>query len=283
MCGIAGVISKNNIKAFDKEKIKSLMYSRGPDKQDSFISNENGVSLNLYASRLKILDIDERSDQPFKFDESILIYNGEIYNYLEIKNELIGLGYKFKTNSDTEVLIQAYKKWGTECVKKFDGMWSFCIYDQKNNKIVISRDFFGEKPLFIYFDNLNLIFGSEIKYLLFFDNKLNNLNYKKIENFLLNGYKSLFKNEETFFKNINFVKPGEILELDLSNFQLSKKKYFPFKKIEISSEEKIYSNQIKDIFIEDYKKRLRSDVPISFCLSGGIDSSSLVSVAKKKI
>ena len=211
MCGIAGVISKNYLKTFDEQKIKSLMYSRGPDKQDSFISNENGVSLNLYASRLKILDIEERSNQPFKFDELILIYNGEIYNYLEIKNELIGLGYKFKTNSDTEVLIQAYKKWGTECVKKFDGMWSFCIYDQKNNKIVLSRDFFGEKPLFIYFDNLNLIFGSEIKYLLFFDNKLNNLNYEKIENFLFNGYKSLFKNEETFFKNINFVKPGEIL------------------------------------------------------------------------
>ncbi len=282
MCGIAGVISKNFFKTPDEEKIKSLMYSRGPDKQDSFISNENGLSLNLYASRLKILDIDERSNQPFIFDELILIYNGEIYNYLEIKNELIGLGFKFKTNSDTEVLIQAYKKWGSECVKKFDGMWSFCIYDQKENKIVISRDFFGEKPLFIYFDNLNLIFGSEIKYLLFFDNKLNNLNYEKIENFLLNGYKSLFKNEETFFKKINFVKPGEILELNLDTFQLSKKRYFPFKKIEISSDEENYSNQIKDIFIEDYKKRLRSDVPISFCLSGGIDSSALVSIAKKK-
>ena len=127
MCGIAGVISKNYLKTFDEQKIKSLMYSRGPDKQDSFISNENGISLNLYASRLKILDIEERSNQPFKFDELILIYNGEIYNYLEIKNELIGLGYKFKTNSDTEVLIQAYKKWGTECVKKFDGMWSLYL------------------------------------------------------------------------------------------------------------------------------------------------------------
>ena len=103
---------------------------------------------------------------------------------------------------------------------------------------------------------MNLIFGSEIKYLLFFDNKLNNLNYEKIENFLFNGYKSLFKNEETFLKNINFVKPGEILELDLNTFQLSK--IFLLKKLEISSEEKTYSNQIKDTFIEDYKKRIRS-------------------------
>ncbi len=282
MCGIAGVISKNYFKAPDLEKIKSLMFTRGPDKQDCFIFNENGISLNLYASRLKILDIEERSNQPFKFDEFILIYNGEIYNYLEIKKELIELGYNFKTNSDTEVLIQAYKKWGIDCIKRLDGMWSFCIYDQKKNKIVLSRDFFGEKPLFIYFDDKNLIFGSEIKYLFFFDKSLNNLNFNKIENFLLNGYKSLFKNEETFFEKINFVKPGEILELRLDSFQLTKKKYFPFKKIDISSDKNDYIDHIKDIFIQDYKKRLRSDVPISFCLSGGIDSSTLVSLAKKK-
>ena len=153
---------------------------------------------------------------------------------------------------------------------------------KKKNKIVLSRDFFGEKPLFIYFDDKNLIFGSEIKYLFFFDKSLNNLNFNKIENFLLNGYKSLFKNEETFFEKINFVKPGEILELRLDSFQLTKKKYFPFKKIDISSDKNDYIDHIKDIFIQDYKKRLRSDVPISFCLSGGIDSSTLVSLAKKK-
>ncbi|MDC0939990.1 asparagine synthase (glutamine-hydrolyzing) [Candidatus Pelagibacter sp.] len=282
MCGIAGVISKNYFVVPDEKKIKHLMRSRGPDKQDSFIANNNGLSLNLYASRLKILDIDERSNQPFKHDEFILIYNGEIYNYLEIRKELEELGYIFKTKSDTEVLIQAYKKWGIDCIKKFDGMWSFCIYDQKKNKIILSRDFFGEKPLFVFFDNNTLIFGSEIKYLFFFDKKLNNLNYDKIENFLLNGYKSLYKNNDTFFKKISFVKPGEVLELELNNFKLTKKKYFPFKKIDISSEEKINTEHIKKTFIEDYKKRLRSDVPISFCLSGGIDSSTLVSIAKKQ-
>lgn len=281
MCGIAGVISKSYFKIADKDKIKSLMYNRGPDQQNAFTHSDNHFHLNLYASRLKILDINERSNQPYIFDDLILIYNGEIYNYLEIRNELIQLGYKFKTSSDTEVLIQSYKRWGTECVKRFDGMWSFCIYDKSKKKIVISRDFFGEKPLFINFDNNNLIFGSEIKYLLFFKKNLNDLNYNKIESFLLNGYKSLFKNQETFFKDIYFVKPGEILELDLNTFQLTKKIEFPFKKIEISPDEKIYSNQIKNIFIDDYKKRLRSDVPISFCLSGGVDSSALVSIAKK--
>ena len=133
MCGIAGVVSKNYFVDPDEKKIKHLMQSRGPDKQDSFITNKNGLSVNLYASRLKILDIDERSNQPFKFDELTLIYNGEIYNYLEIRKELEELGYIFKTKSDTEVLIQAYKKWGIDCIKKFDGMWSFCIYDQKKN------------------------------------------------------------------------------------------------------------------------------------------------------
>ena len=150
------------------------------------------------------------------------------------------MGHKFKTNSDTEVLAQSYFRWGIDCIKKFDGMWSFCIYDEKENRIILSRDFFGEKPLFYYFNGKkNLIFGSEINYLKFFKPSLNQINYKKINDFLVNGYKSIFSNNETYFKNIYFLELGEILKLDLKNF---KKKNI---KIDIFKKENVPSNEIE--------------------------------------
>ena len=109
-----------------------MMFSRGPDQQGKFLKKTKNLYIQLYSSRLKIIDIENKeSDQPFIFENIKLIFNGEIYNYLEIRKELESLGHKFKTNSDTEVLAQSYFRWGIDCIKKFDGMWSFCIYDEK--------------------------------------------------------------------------------------------------------------------------------------------------------
>ena len=154
MCGIAGTINKNEKHDdFNFNEIKRMMFSRGPDQQGKFLKKTKNLYIQLYSSRLKIIDIENKeSDQPFIFENIKLIFNGEIYNYLEIRKELESLGHKFKTNSDTEVLAQSYFRWGIDCIKKFDGMWSFCIYDEKENKIILSRDFFGEKPLFYYFN-----------------------------------------------------------------------------------------------------------------------------------
>ncbi len=284
MCGIAGTINKNEKHDdFNFNKIKRMMFSRGPDQQGKFLKKTKNLYIQLYSSRLKIIDIENKeSDQPFIFENIKLIFNGEIYNYLEIRKELASLGHKFKTNSDTEVLAQSYFRWGIDCIKKFDGMWSFCIYDEKENKIILSRDFFGEKPLFYYFNEKNLIFGSEINYLKFFKPSLYQINYKKVNDFLVNGYKSIFSNSETYFKNIYFLKPGEILELDLKNFKKKNIKIDIFKKENVPSNEIELNEMIRERFLNSYKKRLRSDVPVNFCLSGGIDSSSLVSIAKKK-
>ena len=204
MCGIAGYITKKKYINFSFEvaskKLKELMKNRGPDQQGSFCHTLNNYIINLFSSRLSIIDLDTRSNQPFKTNDTVLIFNGEIYNYVELKKELQEKNVHFKTNSDTEVLIKAYECWGEECVNHIDGMWSFCIYDYKNNKIFLSRDNFGEKPLYYFFDGNNLIFGSEIKYVQCLSNNssLKKINFYKINDYIQKGYKSLNKNNETF-------------------------------------------------------------------------------------
>ncbi len=291
MCGIAGYITKKKYFNFSFNKtsdnLKKLMKNRGPNQQGSFQYNYSHSSINLFSSRLSIIDLDKRSNQPFKLKDLILIFNGEIYNYLEIKKFLINKKYKFKTQSDTEVLIKAYEYWGEECVKHFDGMWAFCIFDKKKNKIFLSRDNFGEKPFFYYIDGNNLVFGSEIKYLKEILNKNipKTINENKVYDYLAKGYKSLHKNNETFYKNIFELEQGSNLILNLKSFKLIKKQYFNYKnltQIKTSNDPQENIENIKNLLTESMKLRLRSDVPLAFCLSGGVDSASLVSLCYKK-
>lgn len=281
MCGIAGHISKNK-KNININEIAKTMYSRGPDQQGHFKNEKNGTYINLFSSRLKIIDLNERSNQPFFSDGLVLIYNGEIYNFLEIKNELIAENFIFKTESDTEVVLNAYKKWGLDFIKKFDGMWAIAIYDRNENKLVLSRDFLGEKPLFLYKRNNDIIFGSEINYIFKLNKKKESLNFKKINKFLSCGYKSINKNTDTFFENIHHVSPGEIIVFNLDNFSMSSKISSMIEKCPVPNNKIEAQDFVKETFFTEYKKRLRSDVPLAYCLSGGIDSSTLVSIAKKK-
>ena len=269
------------------KKLKYLMKNRGPDQQGSFQHKNENINLNLFSSRLRIIDLDKRSNQPFKTKNFVLIFNGEIYNYLEIRKFLIEKKYKFHTKSDTEVLLKAYEYWGEKCVDHFDGMWAFCIFDYKKNHIFISRDNFGEKPLYYHFDGKNLIFGSEIKYLneILHKNLPKKINHNKIYDYLAKGYKSLNKNNSTFYDGILLLEQGHNLLLDLKTFKLKKIKYLDIKKLtskNVSKDLKENINNIKLLLIESLKLRLRSDVPIAFCLSGGVDSASLVSLCYKE-
>lgn len=281
MCGIAGHISKNK-KEININEIAKAMYSRGPDQQGYFKDEKNGAFINLFSSRLKIIDLNDRSNQPFFSDDLVLIYNGEIYNYLEVKKELINENFVFQTDSDTEVVLCAYKKWGLDFVKKLDGMWTIAIYDRNKNKLILSRDFLGEKPLFLYNRYNEITFGSEINYIFKLNKKKESLNFKKINQFLSCGYKSINKNKETFFQNIYQLGPGEIIEINLNNFSITSKTLSMIEKYPVPCDKKEVENFVKEIFFTEYKKRLRSDVPLAYCLSGGVDSSTLVSIAKKK-
>jgi len=290
MCGIAGYITNKKYLNFSFEKasknLKLIMRNRGPDQQSSFCHTSNNYIVNLFSSRLSIIDLDPRSSQPFKSGDLIIIFNGEIYNYIELKKYLQNKKIQFKTNSDTEVLLKSYEYWGENCVDHFDGMWAFCIYDRKKNKVFISRDNFGEKPLYYYSDKNNLFFGSEIKFIHELSQKkdLKKINFLKINNYIYNGYKSLHKTNDTFFENIYELEPGTNLTLDLNKFNLKTKKYLDRKEItsvNVSKNLEENVSEIKKLLFKSLELRLRSDVPIAFCLSGGIDSASLVSICYK--
>ncbi len=282
MCGIAGYFGNSDISKFKIKKTLEIMKNRGPDSQNynEIISKKKKVI--FLHSRLSIIDLKNRSNQPFYSEGFCIIFNGEIYNYIELRNALIKKNIKFKTNSDTEVLLNYYKYYGVECLKYFEGMWSFAIYDFKKKIIFLSRDRFGEKPLYYLVDDQNkFFFGSEIKFIRTLSTKNLNINYDKISKFLNFGYKSQKKDNEFFFKKIKEVKKGEYLIIN-NDSKIKLVKYWA-PKIKINNKVSLNETilKTKQNLIQSLKIRTRADVPIAFTLSGGIDSASLVSVASK--
>ena len=227
MCGIAGYVNfnKKSILNFSAGDLLNVMKNRGPNFQSSFEFKNLKYSLNLFSSRLSIIDLEKRSNQPFRIGNYTLVFNGEIYNYLELKNKLKKLGHQFKTNSDTEVLLKSFIQWGRKCDEMFDGMWAYAIFDKKMNRLYFSRDNFGQKPFYYYYDENNLVFGSEIKYL-FKIGCLKEINYQKLEKYLNLGYRSIYQNNQTFFKNIKSLESGTNLEIDLVNKKILTTIYF---------------------------------------------------------
>ena len=283
MCGISGFISKKElVKENSIYSTLDLMKLRGPDYCNSFEKNYQDSKLALLHSRLNIIDLNERSNQPFIVDNLKLIFNGEIYNYLELKENLKHK-YKFKTNSDTEVLIRAYQEYGEKCVNYFEGMWAFAIWDEKKQELFLSRDPFGEKPLYYYLTQNGFFFGSEIKFIKSLCKKDFKKNVELIKKNLFLGYKSLFKNNETYYNEIYNLENGTNLKINL-NLNLIKKKYWsPKFKLNKNLSRIDAVKGAKHYLSESLKLRLRSDVPLAFCLSGGIDSSALVSIASKEL
>lgn len=268
MCGIVGLIALGDLREA-KEKFAnalSLLSHRGPDFQD-FIRYKRCF---LGHTRLSIIDLDLRSNQPMEYkDKYILVYNGEIYNYKELREELYLQGYRFHTQGDAEVLLCAYDFWGEKCVEHFNGMWAFALLDKAKNKLFCSRDRFGEKPFFYYKDDKRFIFASEIKAILPFLKSIK-VNIPAMIPFIVRGNVDCYKNE-TFFKDIYRLNPSQNLVVDLENLNFKKSLYY-----EIATQEIRVQNPAQHLrmLLEDsIKLRLRSDVPIGSCLSGGLDSS----------
>lgn len=279
MCGILAYISNKEIKHNKISNIKNLMKCRGPDDQSYRKISFGKKNLHLFHSRLSIQDLNNRSNQPYIFSNYILIFNGEIYNFKELKKKL---NKRFKTLSDTEVILYYYDLYKEKCFEFFEGMWSIVIYDTKKEKIIASRDRFGEKPLFFLKKNNEILISSQISYINKILDNSQNFNSKKINNFLHFGYKSLFKNEETFFKNINYLEKSTIVTIE-KNLKISKKKYWKLKldnRVDQFSLKEHISNT-KNLLIKAIDLRLVSDVPISLNLSGGIDSGAICSIASK--
>jgi len=280
MCGINGFNWK------DEELIKKMnerIRHRGPDDEGYYV--DDNVSLGNV--RLSIIDLSKAGHQPMcnETEDIWIVYNGEIYNYMELRKELEEKGHIFKSNTDTEVIIHSYEEWGTECVEKFNGMWAFAIYDKRKNILFLSRDRFGIKPLYYYIDDDKFIFSSEIKAIL-----LHNIarapNDEIIFDFLC--FDLIDHTEYTFFKNIMRIMPGNNAIFDIENKKLKIWRYYNLKeKIDKMTKEKkkFYIDKEKEKFkhmlFTAVKRRLIADVPVGSCLSGGLDSSSIVCIMRK--
>lgn len=277
MCGILGAFSLKKDKKISPEKINDglqKLYHRGPDYQNSVSYKDDSVV--LAHARLSIIDLSANGNQPMEIGDYRIVFNGEIYNYIEIKEELIKYGYSFTTDSDTEVLGKAYDKWGENCVNKFNGMWSFAILTESTNKLFCSRDRFGVKPFNYYLDENIFIFSSEIKAILEYDSAFRKPNYNSLGLFCREGICGEI--EETWFENINRLMPGHNLVIENSSVKIYKYYHYPQIISKISFEEA--KTKFTEIFVDAVKLRMRSDVPVGTTLSGGLDSSSIVSVMR---
>ena len=213
MCGIAGSVTKNLIDENVIKKTLFLMQNRGPDSQ-GFQRFKNQYNYSFLHSRLSIQDLDSRSNQPFNYKTKILIFNGEIYNFLELRKKLKNKGYMFFTNSDTEVIVKMFDCYGEKSVEFFEGMWAFAIYDTKLKNLFLSRDRFGEKPLFFHKTDDGFFFASEIRFISSLAEKKFSINMDKIQRYLVNGFRSLKKINDNFFHDIDELGPGENYLLD---------------------------------------------------------------------
>ncbi len=278
MCGISAIFSKE---ALDENLIKEMNYQikhRGPDN-DGVLSIFNNKCL-LGHRRLSIIDLNNQSNQPMSYGDYSIVFNGEIYNYIELKEELINNGYIFQTDSDTEVILAAYDKWKEKCIERFNGMWAFIILDKQNMKAFISRDRFGVKPLYYWWFNngSGIAFGSEIKQFTVLPGWKAILNNQKAYEFL--NWDILDHTNETLFKNVYQIQSGEYAICDLNTLNLYKNKWYSLPE-EIEFNNKNVLKEFKARLLNSISLRLRSDVSIGACLSGGLDSSTIVSIVSK--
>ncbi len=232
--------------------------------------------------RLSIIDLTEAGHQPMHNENGQIwvILNGEIYNYQELTEELKEKGHHFRSRTDTEVILHAYEEWGIECLSHFNGMWAFALWDHKKRKLFCARDRFGIKPFYYYYDGKKLLLASEIKAILQDPTIERNSNDERVYDYL--AYGILDHTEKTFFKNINQLRGSHYLTLEIkeNKLVLDIRRYWDIESTEPELNEH-YEHKFLDLFEDSVKLHMRSDVPLGTCLSGGLDSSSIVCVAKR--
>ena len=277
MCGILGQINfqKQCIDEYKFKKALDLQTHRGPDDSGVFL----GDNFIFGHRRLSIIDLHSHSKQPMVSNDGnyVVVFNGEIYNYLEIKDELIKKGYKFRTKSDTEVLLNSFIEYGIKCIEKFIGMFAFAIYDKTKNEFYIVRDRLGVKPLYYTKENNNIIFSSEIKSILELSRQKKELNTDAISSYLSFRYPVL---NDTFFKGIYSLPPAHYIKISKKGFELNEYWSLVNKFSEQKNDfgEEYYIKRLKDLLEDSVKLRMRSDVAFGAFLSGGVDSSIITAL-----
>ena len=317
MCGIAGIISKTNSTSLkdDVFAMSQAIKHRGPDGEGfAFFSNsksitaysnetpqvnkesqtfsfnpnialqnvENEFNVAFAHRRLSIIDLSESGHQPMCDTSSDywITFNGEIYNYIELRDELKHIGHTFVTQTDTEVILEAYKEWGFECLQKFNGMFSFALLDKKNNQLFCARDRVGVKPF--YYSNTNDVFAFASEYKAFIKSKLVSFEINEVQqfDFIVNG--NLENTEQSLFKGIHELKPSHYLVYNLTthNFQIINYYTLPTRLTSSNNEQQLIE-LIEEKLVNAIKLRLRSDVEVGSCLSGGLDSTIIAGIVKQ--
>lgn len=279
MCGIFGLFFFDQSHEIDPAvviKATNAMIHRGPDDSGFYINKNIGLGHR----RLSIIDLSSGHQPMFNEDDQVaIVYNGEIYNYKEIQFDLISKGHIFKSNCDTEVIIHAYEEWGYDCVKKFNGMFAFALWDNREKKMWVVRDRLGIKPLYLYKDNEKFICASEIKAIIETGFVSSEFNDNVLDAYLSVGF---VPGPETMFKNIKKLSPGNFYIIKKNEF--SKNEYWDFNKIderETNLEDEI--SNFNALIADCVEKRLMSDVPLGAFLSGGLDSSLVVGMMSQSM
>lgn len=270
MCGICGKINFNG-KPVEESIIRAMMKKikhRGPDDEGVLIDNNYGFGF----VRLSILDLSPQGHQPM-FDDTgryMIIHNGEVYNYIELRDDLQGLGHRFRSSTDSEVLLHSFIEWGESCLHKLNGMFAFAIYDKQTKNIFAARDRYGIKPFYLYQDKNQLVFSSEIKSILVLKLFVPSINDEVVFNYF--NFSRTDYGTATFFREINKLGHGEKMWIRNGKVEINRwYKIGDYEGLRIDDKK-----QFRQSFISSVKLRLRSDVPYGVCLSGGLDSGSIV-------
>jgi len=280
MCGIIGIASsRSKVEKRILQNGLDKIAHRGPDASGIWISEDERVGLGH--RRLSVIDLSHNGSQPMFFpkENQTIVFNGEIYNFIELRKTLQSKGYEFKTNTDTEVLLKSYLEWGFDCVNHLIGMFSFVIFDINKQTLFLSRDRAGEKPLYYHLNDGNFLFCSEVKGLLTFPSISRELNYESVETYFALGY---LLGNNSLISNIKRLQPGHSALFNLNDGELKEWKYWQLPKFEISNiTNEVILDDIESLLTISVKRQLISDVPIGVLLSGGVDSSLITALAAK--
>jgi len=273
MCGICGIVykeSNRSVNPADLDKMRDTLVHRGPDDAGSIILGKAGLAMR----RLSIIDLSTGHQPLSNEDESIwIVFNGEIYNYKDLRFELQSLGHTFKTQSDTETILHGYEAWGESVCEKLNGMFCFAVWDSKKRKLLLGRDRLGIKPLYYYLDEEKLVFGSELKAILPCPQVQKEINYTALNDFLTFEY---IPAPRSIFKDIHKLDSGHWLTWQ--DGKLQKKAYWKLEPREKSIKPEDARHQLQELLKDSVRMRLISDVPLGAFLSGGIDSSIMVAL-----
>ena len=283
MCGICGFISKKRITLEQLKTMNDTMYHRGPnDSGEEIFQGKDGYDVGLAQRRLSILDLSMLGHQPMHScnDRLVISYNGEIYNFLELREEL--KDYPFQSKCDTEVILAAYLKWGISCIDRFQGMFAIALYDKESGELYLVRDRIGKKPLYYWLENEQLVFASELKPIMEYPGFHKNIRKDVIKRYL---YQQCVNEPDAVFENVYKVEPGQIIRFRAG--KTDKWKYWDIAKVyQKKKREKVGSyeeakSELKDILRDSVKKRMIADVPLGTFLSGGYDSSLVTAIAQE--